>query len=307
MPKVSVIIPVYNAEITLHRCVDSVLAQTFTNFELILINDGSIDDSKKICDDYAKKDSRVVVIHKENGGVSSARNRGINIARGKWITFIDSDDCIHAELLENLYKGDEDLKICGYFDQLRSDSPNDRVYNSVKECANYLDLECKHNYINAPWAKLFKASIIKQNNLLFNESLSLGEDTVFVLYYFNYCNSVRTINKALYCYNRPNSLATKYNFNSSKMNAYLTGIHNAVYLLEKSNGKNLKSIHSWINYDCFNRYNEFLTTCDKQTFCKEMAYYRKHCYKYHPKMSNKELIYLWGQMLFPRYFYKLKK
>src|SRR5690606_27273688 len=94
MPKVSVIIPVYNAEKYLRECIDSVLAQTFDDFELLLINDGSTDGSGKICDEYAQKDARVKVFHKENGGVSSARNLGLDNAKGEWITFIDSDDWI---------------------------------------------------------------------------------------------------------------------------------------------------------------------------------------------------------------------
>ena len=105
-PKISVIIPVYNAESTLRRCVDSVLAQTFTDFECLLINDGSKDKSGEICDEYARKDSRVRVFHKENGGVSSARNVGLDNARCEWITFVDSDDYFQQGFLErmNLYE-----------------------------------------------------------------------------------------------------------------------------------------------------------------------------------------------------------
>ena len=103
-PKISVIIPVYNAESTLRRCVDSVLAQTFTDFECLLINDGSKDKSGEICDEYARKDSRVKVFHKENGGVSSARNVGLDNARGEWVSFVDSDDWVEGDILESMYK-----------------------------------------------------------------------------------------------------------------------------------------------------------------------------------------------------------
>ena len=96
-PKITVIIPVYNAESTLRRCLDSILAQTFTDFECLLINDGSKDRSGEICEEYANKDSRVRVFHKENGGVSSARNVGLDNARGEWITFCDSDDTVMPE------------------------------------------------------------------------------------------------------------------------------------------------------------------------------------------------------------------
>ena len=102
-PKISIIVPVYNVEKYLRRCLDSILAQTFTDFECICVDDGSPDGSGKILDEYAEKDSRFVVIHKDNGGVSSARNAGLDVARGEWITFVDSDDWVEAETYETAY------------------------------------------------------------------------------------------------------------------------------------------------------------------------------------------------------------
>ena len=101
-PTISVIIPVYNTEMYLRRCIDSVLAQTYQDFELLLIDDGSKDSSGAICDEYAAKDARVRVFHKENGGVSSARNLGLDNARGEWVTFVDSDDYIEKKLSQVL-------------------------------------------------------------------------------------------------------------------------------------------------------------------------------------------------------------
>ena len=101
-PKISVIVPVYNAEKYLHRCIDSILSQTFTDFELLLINDGSKDSSGAICDEYAAKDNRVRVFHKENGGASSARNLGLDNAKGEWIAFVDSDDLLEVNMLNHL-------------------------------------------------------------------------------------------------------------------------------------------------------------------------------------------------------------
>ena len=98
---ISIIVPIYNSESTLKRCVDSILAQTYQNFELLLIDDGSKDCSGEICKEYAQKDSRVKVFHKENGGVSSARNLGLDNARGEWVTFVDSDDWIDVYSIEN--------------------------------------------------------------------------------------------------------------------------------------------------------------------------------------------------------------
>lgn len=122
MPAISVIVPVYKVEPYLRRCVDSILAQTFTDFELILVDDGSPDNSPAICDEYARQDSRVVVIHQENGGLSAARNAGIDWAfansDSQWLSFIDSDDWVHPAYLGSLYDAaidnDVSLSICGY-------------------------------------------------------------------------------------------------------------------------------------------------------------------------------------------------
>ena len=118
MPKVSVIIPVYNVEQYLNRCIDSVLNQTYKDFEIILVDDGSTDKSGEICDVYAEKDSRITVIHKENGGLSDARNFGIDAARGDFLTFLDSDDYFHPEYLEilvlNAERRNADIAICNY-------------------------------------------------------------------------------------------------------------------------------------------------------------------------------------------------
>ena len=103
-PQISIIVPVYNSEKYLGACIDSILAQSYRDFELILVDDGSRDSSPRICDDYAQKDSRVKVIHKANGGVSAARNDGLDIAKGEYVTFIDSDDWVEGEYLETLSK-----------------------------------------------------------------------------------------------------------------------------------------------------------------------------------------------------------
>lgn len=116
MPQISVIVPVYNVEKYLHACLDSILAQTFTDFELILVDDGSKDSSGKICDEYAKKDSRIRVLHKKNGGAADARNCGIDHAMGEWIMFFDSDDCFESHIVQKLYETAQaenaDMAVC---------------------------------------------------------------------------------------------------------------------------------------------------------------------------------------------------
>ena len=111
MPEFSVIIPVYNVEKYLGKCIDSILAQTFRDYELILIDDGSLDKSGEICEQYAMKDSRIVVVHQKNGGVSAARNTGIDKAQGRYITFIDSDDSVENNYLSSMYTISEDIDL----------------------------------------------------------------------------------------------------------------------------------------------------------------------------------------------------
>lgn len=117
MPEISVIVPVYRAKKYMHRCVDSILSQTFSDFELILVDDGSPDNCGAICDAYAEKDSRVRVIHQKNQGQAAARNRAITVARGQWVTFVDSDDGIHPQMLEHLLRAAEEsganISMCG--------------------------------------------------------------------------------------------------------------------------------------------------------------------------------------------------
>lgn len=117
MPTISVIVPVYNAQKHIHRCVDSILAQTFTDFELILVDDGSPDNCGAICDEYAAKDSRIRVIHQENQGQAAARNHAVAVACGEWVCFVDSDDMIHPQMLEHLYRAAQEpnvgISVCG--------------------------------------------------------------------------------------------------------------------------------------------------------------------------------------------------
>jgi len=150
MPSISVIVPVYNVEKYIHRCVDSILNQTYTDFELILVDDGSPDNCGAICDEYAQKDSRVVVIHQENGGLSAARNAGIDWAfansNSEWLTFIDSDDWIHTEYLKFLYQATSvnrvDISVCGIrqveddiADELKINFSGVRFFTGKEGCA----------------------------------------------------------------------------------------------------------------------------------------------------------------------------
>lgn len=193
-PKISVIVPVYNVEQYLRRCIDSILAQTFTDFEVLLIDDGSKDKSGEICDEYAKKDIRVKVFHKENGGVSSARNVGLDNARGEWVTFVDSDDWVEKDYLEH-FSMNFDLCVQSYF------YGNELIEFSNKEIiSNPGEDYLLNEYVYGPYCKLYKRQIISVNHILFDINLAYGEDVLFWLEYLCYCKSMKVQKYAGYHY-----------------------------------------------------------------------------------------------------------
>ncbi|MDR0427349.1 MAG: glycosyltransferase [Dysgonamonadaceae bacterium] len=205
-PKVSVIIPIYNAESYLKTCIESVLSQTFTNFELLLINDGSTDNSKQICEEYASKDKRIQVISKENGGVSNTRNVGLEKARGHWINFIDSDDQVNESYLENLYNettSDDNVLILQginyYNDKLEKTEqlPNITLKeNAISQAFQTLKI---YNF-GYPFSKLYNRAVIEKNHLRFNENISFWEDLLFMCEYIYQINTIKFIEGANYNY-----------------------------------------------------------------------------------------------------------
>ena len=215
-PKISVIVPVYKVENYLHRCVDSILAQSFTDFELLLIDDGSPDNCGVICDEYAAKDSRVRVFHKPNGGVSAARNAGLNLAKGEYVMFVDSDDALAPGALKTMTSGlnGEDFVLGGFIEYIGS-IPNrnvapaeNRTYSSAT-LAEFFDANIRRNceMLDAPWAKLFKRKSLDTHR--FNEKLYYAEDKIFVFEFLSRCQSVRTCDSVVYHYYiRPDSLGS---------------------------------------------------------------------------------------------------
>ncbi|MBR5148258.1 MAG: glycosyltransferase family 2 protein [Bacteroidaceae bacterium] len=198
---ISVIVPIYKVEQYLHRCIDSILSQSYADFELLLIDDGSPDGCGAICDDYAAKDSRVRVFHKENGGVSSARNLGLDNAQGEWITFVDSDDWLESDFLEKLMVDDcTDLVVGGNIrpsGELKQAS--DRQYDALS-IADFLEEHLNGSLLRAPWGKLLRYSIIDSNHIRFDEQIRFGEDTIFIYQYLCQCNIVTTISFCGYHY-----------------------------------------------------------------------------------------------------------
>ena len=216
MPIISVIVPIYNVEYYLYRCVDSVLAQTFTDFELILVDDGSPDNCGNICDEYAEKDNRIYVIHKKNGGLSDARNAGLDVAKGDYIIFVDSDDYIESDLLEkavSVLKKHPEALVC--YGILFENELGDIMSSYMGFAPEYIELrsnKAKARFIcneltdyRLPWnsqMKVFRRDIIERYNIRFIDNKQIfAEDYCFSLFYFAFVDEIFNIqSKPMYHY-----------------------------------------------------------------------------------------------------------
>ena len=180
-PKISIIVPVYNVEQYLPRCIDSILAQTFTDFEVLLVDDGSKDRSGAICDEYAAKDKRVKTFHKENGGVSSARNLGLDVAKGEWVSFIDADDYISNDFYADILNYNSSDVIQKSFTIVTSAERTNVVNVVLQKLAskNEIDTFFVRKRNNALWDKIIKREVI--GNVRFDNKISIGEDFIFFL------------------------------------------------------------------------------------------------------------------------------
>ena len=210
MIKVSIIVPVYNLENFISKCVDSLLSQTFKDLEIILVDDGSTDSSSQICDNYAKKDSRVKVIHQENKGLSGARNSGIEFSRGKWFIIVDGDDWLEPTAVENLYinaeKNKSDIFIASFFVNNERNQKKDSFFNvaefhySNKEdifklqenCISCNSISNKNAASNmgVTWARIYLKEFIVKNNLKFIVGLKRTQDAIFNLYALEFAKKV---------------------------------------------------------------------------------------------------------------------
>lgn len=218
MDLITIIIPIYNSEKYLKRCLDSIINQTYKNLEIILINDGSIDQSENICKYYKSKDDRINYIYQANEGVGSARNRGIEAATGKYLFFCDSDDAIPKCGIENLWKrrNDGDLVVGGIGKtengNYRKYVPASKIVDGKKAISDILVSD--GYYLNGPCDKLFLTEIICNKHIMFN-SHPYGEDTCFVYDYLLYTEKICFINRVVYnVYANEGSLSTKKVYNS---------------------------------------------------------------------------------------------
>ena len=205
--RLSIIVPVYNAEDYLDRCIVSILEQDFASFEVILVDDGSTDSSPMICDRYSATDSRFRTIHKANGGVSSARNAGLDLAKGEYVMFVDSDDALLPDALTVLFEGlsGEDLAVVGYTVYIEGTPGREvlprrncsyRGEDMNKFFADNIRKNCE--MLDAPWSKVFRRKTV--GDLRFCEDLSYAEDKLFVFTFLTRCSSAYACSFPLYAY-----------------------------------------------------------------------------------------------------------
>lgn len=216
-PEISIIVPVYNVEEFLCKCIDSILAQTFTDWELLLIDDGSKDSSGNICDEYAAKDERIRVFHKENGGVSTARNLGLDHARGKWVTFVDSDDWVDVNWLQKIIGEvakypDTDIIRFGYHYY----SKEGRYEGSVRaqstvvvdNSEDFIVYSESNRYYEMIWNSAFRFSLV--SNIRFRKEIQWSEDYIYMYECFACAKKMLILDSALYHYrNRVDGLSGK--------------------------------------------------------------------------------------------------
>ncbi len=245
-PLLSVIVPVYNAEQYLHRCLDSILCQAFTNYELLLINDGSTDSSGHICDEYAQKDARIRVFHQENKGVSATREMSIQIAQGTYIQFIDSDDWIEPNaftvITEHIMEGEYDMVAFEYF----MDSNHGQKVTKLSTQAKLLGESIGMTPL---WNKTTKKDLFYKHDIHFLNGINWGEDACVLIQLVYYAQSIKIINQPLYHYDTTNESSLMHNRNIDSCYQYIEGMRFIEgFLKEKNIAEQYQEELDWKKY-----------------------------------------------------------
>ena len=239
---ISVIVPVYNVEKYLNRCIHSILKQTYKNFELILVNDGSTDNCGKICDEYSKKDNRIKVIHKDNGGLSDARNTGIESASGEYIMFVDSDDYISSKMVEILYKSiienESDMALCNFTyvnefgDELEDRNIKSPINNEILTSydALYRLSASKGWYYVVAWNKLYKKELFDTIRFPYGKC---HEDEFVAHKIFDKCRTISSVEDGLYFYVQRTDSIMSQNYSIKRLDVVEAYIDRALFFLEK--------------------------------------------------------------------------
>ena len=268
---ISVIVPVYNVEKYLPQCIDSILNQTEKNLEIILVDDGSLDNSGKICDEFSKKDDRIVVIHKKNNGLSSARNAGLEIAKGNYIGFVDSDDWLDKSMYEVLLKllkeNNSDISCCDFFKTANS---NDSIPHIDNEIINsYNNIESLNNFYNGlytqtvvAWNKLYKRELFKDISYPVGK-IHEDEGTTYKLYYK--ANKITYTNRPLYYYRiTPNSITTS-KFNKKRLDIIDVYDEKVKFIKNINNEEIYSKTLKWYLFKLINCYFECSNNIENNT------------------------------------------
>lgn len=294
MVKYSVIVPVYKVEAVLPRCIESILNQTVPDFELILIDDGSPDRSGAICDEYAAKDARIRVIHQKNGGVSRARNAGLDVARGQYVVFVDSDDYINREFLQILDGDDCDLAVSGTVTYEADNSIKAIISESAENKMILTEderIECmKKWYSLQVFAKRFKLKIIKEKSLRFDEDFNYGEDSIFMAEYLLLLHSIRIQSEVTYNYCASNAESLTKQAEKNWFVAYCAIQERLLGVFEKHN----KMKYFIANRFCWVVENELAKICKssidkREKKCKIRQMLNCKCLRVCLKICKKEI------------------
>lgn len=304
MPKISVIVPVYNSEKYLSSCIESIVKQSFSDFELILVNDGSTDKSGLICDEYVKKDKRIRVLHQKNKGQAAARNSAIKVAKGCWIHFVDADDLIHPKMLESLYStvkrdkvrmsmcgAEEAEKVsCHFFETIDSKF---NIYNVNEDYLKNLYLNVKYRYW-VVWGKLIDINIVKK--IPFSEG-KVYEDNAVVCQWLYEAKKVADTDANLYFY-RINTLGTTKSGFSVKRLDYLWALEEQIFFFDRIEYKDmLKELCKFYFANATSIYNTAKEQLNDRYIEKYIYKRTKHIYRSYKrlvKFEKKDLIYTYG-------------
>ncbi|MBP5455845.1 MAG: glycosyltransferase family 2 protein [Paludibacteraceae bacterium] len=270
--KVSIVVPVYKSEKTIHRCVDSILNQTYDNFELLLVDDGSPDKSGRICDEYALADTRVKVFHKENGGVSSARNLGIDNVQGEYLVFVDSDDYVGQDYLSHLLQVESSqFVVAGIhrsMDNIHACWEPREGHSLISDDLKNVWSKENNLYIYIfPTAKLFLTEIVKQCHIRFDTKIFYSEDFCFVMDYMAKIRSFDLIKVHDYNYIIPReevNRAEKYKMNADQTFVHYEAVESRMQVLDRLSGVELKDMRNNVYCRLFKNFLTYLHGLDNK-------------------------------------------
>lgn len=257
MNKVSVIVPVYNVDKYLSECLESLAIQSYKNIEILLIDDGSTDNSPIICDEFVSKYDNFYVYHLANSGVSNARNYGLRKSSGKYIMFVDSDDIVDknyvSTMVKNIIEKKVDMVVCGYCfkykDRISVQNVPDNIYfNQFESLRELYKTDSIQGYsVN----KIFKKSIIDKCDIMFNSNIKISEDMLFIFDYLLHCSKIYSTNKNLYYYRMRKSSASNFN-NKNSLSVF------DVFRIMKEKNKNSEKLFFNNYIYCYYKYKKIL-------------------------------------------------